>query len=64
MPQDRTTRKGSFNGSEGIVTVRMKIRSGGLEALLDRYLNAKRFILQWLYDNKTIKRKDVSPSFV
>ncbi|WP_338598350.1 RNA-guided endonuclease TnpB family protein [Sulfolobus tengchongensis] len=44
---------------EKIVTIKMKISSPALEPLAEKYMRAKRFVLQWLYEHKTTSLKEV-----
>ncbi|WP_338602325.1 RNA-guided endonuclease TnpB family protein [Sulfolobus tengchongensis] len=55
---ERATREGS-SIEEKIVTVKMKIYSSALEPLAMKYMQAKRFVLQWLYEHKTTSLKEV-----
>ncbi|BFH72976.1 hypothetical protein SJAV_09200 [Sulfurisphaera javensis] len=44
---------------EEIVTVRMKISSSALKPLAEKYMKPKKFVLGWLYENKTTSIKEV-----
>ncbi|WP_338598488.1 hypothetical protein V6M85_07635 [Sulfolobus tengchongensis] len=44
---------------EEIVTIKMKISSSALEPIAMNYMQAKRFVLQWLYEHKTTSLKEV-----
>ncbi|WP_338603164.1 RNA-guided endonuclease TnpB family protein [Sulfolobus tengchongensis] len=55
---ERATREGS-SIEEKIVTIKMKISSSALEPIAEKYMQAKRFVLQWLYEHKTTSLKEV-----
>ncbi len=55
---ERAVREGS-SIEEAIVTLSMKIGSPALDPLADRYMEAKRHVLQWLYEHKTTSIKEV-----
>ncbi|WP_338602280.1 RNA-guided endonuclease TnpB family protein [Sulfolobus tengchongensis] len=55
---ERTVREDS-SIEEKIVTIKMKIYSSALEPLAEKYMRAKRFVLQWLYEYKTTSLKEV-----
>ncbi|BFH73067.1 RNA-guided endonuclease TnpB family protein [Sulfurisphaera javensis] len=58
MAPERAVREDS-SIEEEIATVRMKISSSALEPLAEKYMKAKRYVLRWLYENKTTSRKEV-----